>query len=162
MVSTSLQPPRRGALTGQFASFCIVGGGGFVVDAGTLAIALNLLHLDAYSGRILSYLVAATFTWVLNRRFTFGASRNGNLLAEWVRYLLAGAVGGLANFAAYSAVVALVHHFIGTTGAIAAIAPYAGVGVGSALGLMVNFTLTRKLVFRQGREAAAPPPSDPA
>ena len=40
----------------QFLAFCIVGAGGFVVDAGFLALALNVLGLQPYSGRVLSYL----------------------------------------------------------------------------------------------------------
>ncbi len=149
MTSVRSEAP-RGILAGQFLSFCAVGAGGFVVDAGVLALALNLVHLDAYSGRVISYLAAATFTWLLNRRFTF-ASRSRRLVMEWARYVLTGAVGGLTNFAAYSAVVALVNHANGATHLVVSLAPYIGVAVGSAIGLLVNFTLARKIVFQPGR-----------
>jgi putative flippase GtrA len=146
-MADSERPGPSGKISRQFAAFCIVGAGGFVVDAGVLALGLNVLGLQPYSGRVLSYLVAATFTWILNRRLTFGAS-HGKAWVEWIRYLVTGAVGGGANFAAYSVVVALSTRLPEQHATLQAFAPYIGVAIGSGIGLLVNFTLAKRIVFR--------------
>lgn len=128
----------------QFAGFVVVGAGGFLVDASALALFMQGFGLDAYSGRVGSYLVAATFTWILNRRFTFKSGRGG-LFRQWLAYISAGALGGAANFAVYSAVIAIGAH-LGFRWPDAL--PYLGVAFGSGVALMINFTLARKLVFR--------------
>lgn len=157
---TPAHVPRPGGreFVGQFASFCAVGAGGFLVDAGSLYVVLSVSPLNAYSGRVISYLVAATFTWGLNRRFTFGRSRTGGILGEWARYVFTGAVGGLANLGAYWAVVAWARESINSSSSAATLIPYIGVAVGSALGLILNFSLARTVVFR-GRARPRPDPS---
>ena len=57
------------ALTGQFFRFCLVGGVGFVVDAGSLWLLIDFGSMGLLSGRVVSYLIAATVTWALHRHF---------------------------------------------------------------------------------------------
>ncbi|WP_193179829.1 GtrA family protein [Nisaea sediminum] len=124
----------------RFLKFGIVGCGGFVVDSAALLFASALLGLDPYSGRILSFLAAATFTWYANRKFTFADRNSTSPLVEWARFLAANATGMVANFLAYGLVIAL----FGTepwvlVGAVAA---------GSLSGMVLNFTLSARFVFR--------------
>jgi putative flippase GtrA len=126
----------------QFLRFALVGCAGFVVDAGVLSLVL-WLGADHYTGRIASYLAAATFTWALNRNYTFRAQRGTGLLSEWGRFLAANAVGGVINWATYAILVS----FSATVFAH----PVIGVAAGSLAGLVVNFTLSRRFVF--GTEA---------
>lgn len=123
----------------QLLWFSAIGVAGFVVDATTLYAALALLGADLYSGRVISYLVAASATWALNRRLTFREQRSRRRIVEWGRFLAANAVGGTVNYFTYAALVA-------TQPAIAA-HPVLGVAAGSLAGLAVNFTLSRRLVF---------------
>ena len=44
--------------------FTLVGAAGFFVDAGALTLAMQALGFGLYSGRVFSYLCAATFTWI--------------------------------------------------------------------------------------------------
>jgi len=127
----------------QFLLFSIVGVIGFVVDATTLYVALGVLGANLYSGRVLSYLVAATVTWALNRRYTFSAQRSTQPVSEWGRFLAANAVGGVINYLTYAILVTLVP--------FAARHPVLGVAAGSLAGLTVNFTLSRTVVFRGRR-----------
>ena len=122
----------------QFLRFALVGCAGFLVDAGVLNAVL-LLGADRYSGRLVSYLAAATFTWALNRNYTFRAQRDTRLLGEWGRFLAANAVGGLINWTTYAILVSV------STTVFAH--PAIGVGAGSLAGLVVNFTLSRRFVF---------------
>jgi putative flippase GtrA len=122
----------------QFIAFALVGVIGFVVDAGTLYLAMAA-GAGHYSGRVISYLVAATCTWALNRRYTFNGHHHANWLAEWARFLAANAAGGLVNYSVYALLVA--------TSPIVAAHPVIGVAAGSLSGLAVNFTLSRLVVF---------------
>jgi putative flippase GtrA len=124
----------------QFLSFAAVGTVGFLVDAGVLYLAMHLLGAGLYAGRLLSYLAAATATWALNRRYTFHARRSAARGAEWARFLAANAAGGIVNYTAYALLV--------STSPLAASHPVLGVAAGSLSGLLVNFTLSRLVVFR--------------
>jgi putative flippase GtrA len=90
-----------------------------------------------------SWFCAATFTWAGNRYFTFAATRaRGPLGAakEWLRFLAANAVGGLVNIGLYSVLVRFAPPpFNGLTLALVC---------GVLLGLVFNFTLSKKIVFK--------------
>lgn len=139
----------------QFLTFALIGVGGLFVDMAALAVALHLLGLDPYGGRVFSYLMAATFTWYMNRHYTFaGVSRRG-ALRQWARFLAANAVGALVNYAVYVLVLQLGGPAIAWIGlwpaSLTALLPYAGVAAGSVSGLVFNFVLSKRLVFRQTR-----------
>lgn len=124
----------------QLLSFSIVGAIGFIVDAATLHVAIGVLGAGLYGGRVISYLAAATVTWVLNRRYTFRQQRSANRISEWGRFLAANAIGGLVNYATYALLV--------TVNPTVAAFPVLGVAAGSVAGLTLNFSLSRYLVFR--------------
>lgn len=136
-------PSFRNHLGPTLARFAAVGAIGFVVDTAVLYAALAA-GLTLYSGRLVSFLTAATFTWYCNRRFTF-RSKGDDRMGEWLRYLLVNAVGGLANLGAYAALVAGLP--------LVARLPVIGVAAGSVAGLAFNFTLSRRLVFARGQNA---------
>jgi putative flippase GtrA len=136
----------------QFATFALIGVGGLFVDMASLAAALHLLGLDPYGGRVFSYLMAATFTWYMNRQFTFtGVSRRG-AIRQWARFLAANAVGAVVNYGVYVLVLKVGPWVIAGIGlwpeGLTALLPYAGVAAGSVSGLVFNFVLSKKLVFR--------------
>lgn len=124
----------------QFLSFSMVGAIGFVIDSATLHFLITHLGAGLYGGRVISYVVAASFTWALNRRFTFRQERSADSLAEWRRFLVANAAGGLVNYATYAILVTY-------SGMIAA-NPVLGVAAGSVAGLAFNFSASRYFVFR--------------
>jgi putative flippase GtrA len=128
-------------IRGEFVRFALVGAIGFVVDSGVLYAGLAV-GFGLYFGRLVSYLAAATTTWFLNRHLTFSSS-GGAWWREWLRFLAANAVGGLANLAVYTVLVT----------AIASVAahPLIAVAAGSLTGLASNFHLSRRLVFRTGK-----------
>jgi putative flippase GtrA len=128
------------AARSQFLRFTLIGAVGFLVDAGALYLAMAWLGAGHYSGRVVSYAVAASSTWALNRRFTFHAQRSKNWLAEWARFFTTNAAGGIANYVVYATLVAswpLVREW-----------PILGVAAGSIAGLIINFNLGRRVVFR--------------
>jgi putative flippase GtrA len=105
-----------------------------------------VLGLDRYSGRVISYLCAASFTWAGNRMVTFAESRAHGaraVTAEWLRFLVTNLAGGAVNYAVYALLVtvsATVHEY-----------PVLGVAAGALSGMTVNYFASRRLVFTAGR-----------
>ena len=101
------------------------------------------LDLDRYSGRVVSFLAAATATWILNRSFTFrrDSASETHPAGEWLAYLGLMVIGGLVNYGTYAAAVALlepVHRH-----------PVIGVAMGSIAGMAINFWTSKTLVFER-------------
>lgn len=124
----------------QFFMFALVGAAGFFVDAGTLMLAHRVLGLDLYAGRLLSFLIAATFTWQLNRKLTFRGGAADHVGKQWLKFVSANAVGGLINLAVYAVMIARVP--------AAREFPVLAVACGSVAGLVFNFIASRVVVFR--------------
>lgn len=126
----------------RFLRFAIVGTGGFVVDESVLAAMHYGVGFDRYSARAISILCAMTFTWWGNRNLTFRehAAVGNARFHEWLRFMLANAVGALVNYGVYSALVS----FAPAPASNPLLATAAGVGVG----LIFNFTLSKRFVFK--------------
>lgn len=136
----SLLPGRFGHLVRQLGAFGVVGVIGLLVDMAVVWLCLRGAGLNPYAARAVSFLVAATTTWVLNRAFTFRGARPEAAHRQWAKFLAANAVGGAVNYGVYAALVSGVGFF--------AAVPEAAVAVGSFAGLGFNFTASRTLVFR--------------
>lgn len=127
----------------EFLSFAVGGVIGFVVDVVLLYLLAPLLGW--YGARVVSFLAAATTTWVFNRRYTFAASASAggaSVWREYLAYLSTMAAGAVLNYGAY----VLVLHWVEGRWAAAV-----GVAVGSLAGMSVNFLSARYLVFRSHR-----------
>ena len=61
-----------------FPAFFVVGTIGFIVDAGVLAVLVHGYGQGNYSSRMVSFAVAVTVTWLLNRTFSFADGRTHN------------------------------------------------------------------------------------
>jgi len=125
----------------SFWRFGLVGVGGLFVDMAVLYSAMGGLALSAVPAKVLSFLAAATFTWWMNRRYTFGRSGK-SLLHEWASFLATNAFGGTVNFAVYTAMVTQLLPY--------AWMPALATAAGSVSGLLFNYTASRHIVFKQG------------
>lgn len=123
--------------------FALAGVAGLAVDVAVLYLALAL-GLGFYAGRVVSFLCAVFATWQINRRYTFAVAGAApvSLWREWWLYLAAMMAGGVVNYAAYSATIAL--------GPRATLWPMLAVAVGSLAGMAVNFASAKLLVFKRG------------
>ncbi len=132
----------------RFARFAIVGCAGFLVDLGALYLLIAITGLDPHLARAPSFVVAATFTWLANRRYTFG-QRCAVSVSEWFRFLVANALGSLVNLLTYSFIVWVAPSGF-TSLAVA-------VGAGSIAGLAFNFLASQRWVFTAATSPSRPP-----
>lgn len=120
------------------------------VDWGVLQLCVTW-GTGPYWGRIISWLCAATFTWLGNRYLTFADARARTFtgtMREWARFLAANAVGGLVSVGLYSVLVRYAPPpFNDLTVALV---------TGVLAGLVFNFTLSKTLVFRRGGSFKSP------
>lgn len=130
------------SLARQFSRFAVVGGAGFFVDIGVLYTGLGF-GLNLYSARAVSFLAGATATWLGNRHFTFRTgplSGRRRVRGEWLRYLLAMGAGGLLNYGVYAVLV--------YSSGLFRTHPWLAVVGGTAVGMLLNFALARKILYR--------------
>ena len=144
-LATQLPSPARGFATEarlrtlvQFLMFGTVGTFGFVLDT-TTVYALRY-QLGLYGAGLVSYIVAATGTWICNRLWTFRGQGSGPAHRQWARFLGANAFGFMLNRGTYALLVTFV--------ALCATQPVFATGAGAIAGMFVNFGLSRAIVFR--------------
>jgi putative flippase GtrA len=123
---------RDPGLAGQILRFTIVGGLGFVLDAGILQ---TLVHFQLHPAiaRVASLAAAVTFTWWANRTLTFEPGRAPSW-PEFRAYVLTSLVGMAINYGVYSLAVMLGAPLI------------AGVAIGTVAGSVFNFIRYRVLL----------------
>ena len=77
----------------QFFKFGLVGVVGFLVDVGVLQFCMAMFGMNPYSGRLVSFLAAASATWICNRHFTFRGQGQGPAHVQWMKFRLVSARG---------------------------------------------------------------------
>ena len=85
--------------------FLMAGSAGFSVDALILTALVSLLEWSPYLARVLSFSVAVTVTWYINRNFTFADRPSRHVGSEYARYLVVQIVGVIVNYGTFSAIV---------------------------------------------------------
>ena len=128
----------------ELLQFGMVGTIGFLADSGAL---LGLLYfgLNPYWGRLGSFFLAVSCTWLLNRNFTFKAKKTTALGMEWVKYVIANSMGALLNYGVY----ALLIYKVG----FVAQWPVLGVAAGSIVGLLANYINSSVFVYGDKQKA---------
>ena len=121
--------------------FGLVGTAGFVVNEAALWVMLTLVHLDRYTAQIPAFFVAVTFTWWGNRVLTFREhAAQTSLLREWAKFVVANGLGAVANYLLYASLVGFGPYPVNI--------PYIALAAGTLLGLVFNFTMSKRFVFR--------------
>lgn len=143
---TAIESLARALAASRFLRFCVVGTVGFLIDLSIFYLLHDRLGLSPYLARALSILSAMTCTWLGNRALTFrehAASGVGAMLREWLKFAAANAVGALANYGTFAALIGFAPYPFSYR--------YLALAVGTGVGLLFNFTLSKRLVFRAGR-----------
>lgn len=130
----------------SFVRFGLVGGAGFFVNEAALLIAHGALHAGPNLSWLIAFAPSVTFTWWGNRKLTFAAHASRGLragMAEWARFVATNSLGALANFLVYAALIRWAPKPLSVA--------YIALGVGVLAGMVFNYTLSKKLVFRHGK-----------
>ncbi|MFW6324231.1 MAG: GtrA family protein [Desulfovibrionales bacterium] len=128
-------------VSSRFLRFSFVGCVGYVVDVLVLYLVLSVFGPVLLMGRAVSYVAAATTTWYVNRRITFPDSVRTKPVRQWLTFLLCNSFGGLVNYLLYSVLVITLD--------LMAEMPFVAVGFGSLAGLILNYSLSKFLVFQK-------------
>jgi putative flippase GtrA len=146
----------------KLVRFGLVGGLGLPVNLAALAVAKELLGLHDLLAWLFGFIVAVTFTWWGNRTFTFHEHKStghSGILAEWFRFVLTNAVGAGANWVIYALLLWWAPWPLDLLKAD--LRAYPALCVGVLVGLIFNFTLSKKLVFKAKNTTPPAPPSPP-
>lgn len=120
-----------------FLRFAAVGAAGFVVNEAGLYVAIHLLGLGRDAAWFFAFVPAVTFTWWGNRTLTFAAQASRAWLKEWGRFVATNALGAGVNLAVYETLIHLTR-----------LDPALALAAGVLCGLVFNFTLSKRVVFR--------------
>ncbi|PLC55494.1 polysaccharide synthesis protein GtrA [Pollutimonas nitritireducens] len=123
----------------EFLFFAIAGVCGFVVDTAVLYALTKAL--GPFYARGVSFVAAVLATWLINRAYAFRKRRSAlTRRREFLFYLVLMLAGGAVNYGVYSWLVLsyplVQQHLI------------IGVAAGSVAGMLINFMVSRFLLYR--------------
>ncbi|HWD50744.1 MAG TPA: GtrA family protein [Rhizomicrobium sp.] len=127
----------------RFLRFAVVGGTGFIVNEAVLYLIHEVFAVEPYAAGVLAFAVTVTYTWMGNRFLTFrdkAAHGARAMLQEWVKFVGANMIGFVVNYSTYIALITFAHPPLNN--------PYIALACGTLAGMLFNFTLSEKLVFR--------------
>ena len=124
----------------QFVRFCSVGAVGFIVDAGTLLIAVHLFGVDPIGARLMSFFVAVLTTFELNRRWAFRDRGRRRWLKALTSYLGVQGLGFCCNFGLYTLLYLTLPQRYN--------APLFCLAAASAVAIVINYLGASLVVFR--------------
>jgi putative flippase GtrA len=124
----------------QASRFVAVGCVGFVVDGGILTILNSIFGFALLQARLVSFSVAVTVTWILNRQQTFADRKDHRVVREWSRYAAVNALGALLNLGIF---FWLLHQF-----KVLNNAPLVPLAIAALVALVFNFIASRQIAFR--------------
>jgi len=128
----------RTGLSQDFIRFGIVGTLGFCWDTGTVYSLRGPVGL--YVAGTAGFLVAATANWGLNRIWTFRHQTHGAAHRQWAKFMLANLLGFFLNRGTFFTLI--------TISPLCHAQPVLPIIAGSAAGLVFNYLLSKRFVFR--------------
>jgi putative flippase GtrA len=124
----------------SFALFVLAAAASFVVDAGVLTVLVRVAHWAPWPGRFVSFPLAVTLSWWLNRRYAFRGRRTGSDRAEYAGYWLIQLAGAAVNFAVFGVCLHVAP--------VLAAWPFVPVAVGGIAAMVFNFAMARGTLYR--------------
>lgn len=117
----------------------LIGAVGFIVDAGILQLLFMGWEIQPLTARAVSFPLAVTATWLLNRRLTF-KDRHVRGRSGYLTYVLGQILGSVLNLAIFTLLLWQWHKL--------AEYPVIPLAVGAIFGLVFNYAWANILVFR--------------
>ncbi len=132
----------------RFLKFAVIGVVSFLIDVIVFQGALSLAGVSVYLARAISFVVATTAAWWLNRTFNYSDVAGTRPGLQWARFMTANLVGGSVNYAVFVLAIATVP--------LAASFPVLALAAGSVSGVAFNFTAYQRYVFRADTGSTRP------
>lgn len=123
----------------ELARFAVVGGIGFITDAGLMTVISSRAGLSPLAARTISFPIALCLTWMLNRFWTFEFGRSREKIRQYGLYIFVQTLGFAINYGCFSALV--------TESAWWHRNPVLAVAVGALMSMLATFALSRRYVF---------------
>lgn len=130
----------------QFLRFATVGLKVSIIDLGGVYLLPWLMSVDLYLARLISLSSAILAGYLLNRYFTFGYHQRGGFYRQMAGHFGVHLTGGVINYGVFSAVVAAGTVYLGLH-PLSWLLPLVAVWLGGMVGMLFNFTVSRRWVF---------------
>jgi putative flippase GtrA len=127
----------------SFALFVAAATVGFIIDAGVVTALVRGFAWGPWQGRFVSFPLAVTATWWLNRRYAFRGTGGGDRRVEYAAYWAIQLAGAAVNFGIYG----LCLH----EAPVLASFPFVPVAIGGVAAMLFNFAVARSTVYRAVR-----------
>ncbi len=127
----------------SFALFVVAATIGFIVDAGVVTALVRWLAWGPWQGRFVSFPLAVTATWLLNRRYAFRGTGGRDRRVEYAAYWAIQLAGSIVNFGIYGVCLHVAP-------ALAAF-PFVPVAIGGLAAMLFNFAVARSTLYRASR-----------
>jgi putative flippase GtrA len=127
----------------SFTLFVIAATVGFIIDAGVVTALVRWLAWGPWQGRFVSFPLAVTATWLLNRRYAFRGTGGSDRRVEYAAYWAIQLAGAVVNFGIYG----LCLH----AAPVLARWPFVPVAIGGLAAMLFNFAVARSTVYRASR-----------
>lgn len=121
----------------KVVKFALIGATGFAFDAALFYVLLQL-GMETMMARLLAFWLTATFTWYGNKHLTFQCKQQTGLLKQWAKHMFSAHFSGLANLGSFYLLTWFYPLELAFT-------------VGVIVGAVLNYWLSDKFVFDQGR-----------
>ncbi|MEM9401989.1 MAG: GtrA family protein [Pseudomonadota bacterium] len=132
------------SLTSRVSRFTVVGFVGFIVDGGILVLMHDVAGVNPYASRCVSFPVAMTVTWLMNRLLTFSDRKDARAADELGRYAAVAVTGALLNMLIFFALVRYVSLMNQTV-----LLPLA---IAAGIALVFNYLGSHYFVFRHNTQ----------
>jgi putative flippase GtrA len=132
------------SIFGRLPGFVVVGALGFLIDAGILTALMTGADFGHYGARAISFTVAVTTTWYINRRWVFERGAIEMTGREYTSYLLVQVIGAVINLSVFVAVIEFVPGLVEI--------PVVPLALGAAVALVFNFSASSRFVFVDSRK----------
>jgi putative flippase GtrA len=137
----------RRSVAASFGQFVLVGGVGFVIDGSILVALVSGAGWLPWEGRAISFPVAVSVTWWLNRRLAFKGRGMSDRRTEYAAYVTVQLLGAAINLAVFGLCLRVLPWL-----AEWPLIPFA---VGSAVALVFNYAGARFTIYRRPRAATS-------
>ena len=126
-------------LAPELLRFGFVGSIAFAIDGGVMQLLTSTTGVSPLLARGISFPVALSVGWALNRSWTFEAGRKRSAGSQYRRYVLVQIGGFLINYAAFAALV--------TSGGLWREWPLLALAVGVLISMIFTYVCSRLFVF---------------